>query len=137
MQLFKSYRCVLILISVVVTNTSVFAACDQTTLNATQQGFEYVSFHHAAPADEIKKRRSAGITPAAIDHAQYLQKVFGVITKPTPFYSNEHIDQFAKKLLGHNIHIYMKDETIHPTGSFKDRMPIRFYDKVLTAVKIG
>jgi threonine dehydratase len=112
--------------------TSVFAAavCDQQILKAPQKDFEYVSFGHAAPQQSVQNRRAAGITAASIQHAQFIQKAFGI--QATPFYTNAHLNQIAGKLLGHPIDIYMKDETIHPTGSFKDRMPIRFYNTVLT-----
>lgn len=115
--------------------TSVFAAdvCDQQILKAPQKDFEYVSFGHAAPQQSIQRRRAAGITAASIRHAQYLQNAFGI--QATPFYTNAHLNQIAGKLLGHPVDIYMKDETVHPTGSFKDRMPIRFYNAVLTTAE--
>lgn len=109
--------------------------CDQQTLSGGNQDYDYVSFNHRASQQNLQQRRAAGITVDAINHAQYLQKTFGIAEKPTPFFTKPHLNQAAGKLLGHPVTIYLKDETIHPTGSFKDRMPIRFYQRVVSDVE--
>lgn len=111
------------------TNASIAKSLAMTA--SSRKDYEYVQFKHTAPQQDVEHRRAAGITADSIHHAHDLQRTFGIAPTPTPFYTNAHLNQVVGKLLGRNIDIYMKDETIHPTGSFKDRMPIGLYETVL------
>ena len=117
--------------------TMALAASDHSNNNnglivvtAGNAGYEYVVLNKDSSAVKIAARRASGIDQPAIQQAEYLQRKFGVIAKPTPLVTNKNINLFAIELLGHDIVIYMKDETTNPTGSFKDRMPIKFYQAI-------
>lgn len=94
--------------------------------------YDIVELNQADSPSKIQARRLSGISIESINEAKFLQKKFGTIVKPTPLYTNKNINQFAQKLIGHEIVIYLKDETVNPTGSFKDRMPIKLYKRVST-----
>lgn len=109
--------------------------CGEEVIIADKAGYELIQFNKADSVRKLSSRRAAGLTYSAISNAKQLQREFKVINEPTPFYTNKTINQFAKKLLDRDVVIYIKDETVNPTGSFKDRMPIGFYKKVSEVIQ--
>lgn len=110
-------------------NTHFKNSCGEEVFTADKAQYEYIEFSKNTQ-NKLQKRRASGVDDAAIKNAKQLQHEFGVFTKPTPLYTNKNINLFAKKLLNHDVIVYMKDETVNPTGSFKDRMPIRLYQRI-------
>lgn len=132
----KQFYCCIFLISSIFLQESGHAAthfnniCEANIFTFGNAKYDYIEFNNTSPQKKLQQRRASGINQLAINNAKQLQRQFGVITKPTPFYTNQNINAFSKKLLGHPVTIYIKDETANPTGSFKDRMPIQFYQRV-------
>lgn len=111
-------------------------ACRETVFGTDKAKYEYIEFEHDSFESQLKKRRDSGVMQKEIEFSKLLQNQFGAFTTYTPFYSNNNINAFAKKILNHDIIVYMKDETVNPTGSFKDRMPIRLYKRVYKYIQV-
>lgn len=83
----------------------------------------------------LKIRESMGLTPEAVEEARNLLDEFDVVKKnqPTPLRESSEINSVMSDLMGRDVRIIFKDETVNPTGSFKDRSPILLYKKVKDA----
>jgi threonine dehydratase len=111
------------------------ALCLQNSIDFPALGFSYVEFDQQRFADNVAKRRAANITPANIDTAKFLQREFSAIPQATPFFTLKELNKAVSTVLNKPMVVYLKDETINATGSFKDRMPIRFYSQVFNDIQ--